>query len=205
MADMEQQREQQDSTRVRGAVSERDEVGRSGVYPASGPFPSGPAELRGQSELAHPEERRTDRLLPRAHDEVQTTLNLLGRAVFGGYFVYNGINHFLNREMLADAARHKGVPLAGIAVPFTGAMLVAGGLSLLLGKRPKLGTGLIMGFLATVSPTMHAFWTDQDDQERMGDMIHFAKNMGLIGGLLLAASLPEPWPTSIDRAMQRTS
>ncbi len=201
MADM----EQQDPTRIRGPVSERDEVGRSGVYPASGPMPSGPAELRGQSEFAHPEER-ADRLLPRPHDQVQRTLNLLGRAVFGGFFIYNGINHFLNRGMFVDAARHKGVPLAGIAVPFTGAMLVAGGLSLVLGKRPRLGTGLIMGFLATVSPTMHAFWADEDDQERIGDMINFAKNMGLIGGALLAASLPEPWPTSIDRAMQqRTS
>jgi putative oxidoreductase len=156
------------------------------------------------ADMEYPEER-FDRLLP-AHDghgDVQTTLNLLGRVVFGGYFIYNGINHFMNRRMLVDHARHKGVPMADIGVPLTGAVLVAGGVSLLLGKRPRLGSGLIMGFLATVSPTMHAFWADEDDQERLSDTINFAKNMGLMGGALLAASMPQPWPTSVDRLMER--
>jgi putative oxidoreductase len=200
---MADQFQQPDPGRMQGRTSQVEDVGRSGVYPASGPFPPGEAELRGQSEFAHPEER-SQRLLPegRGHD-VDRTLNLIGRAVFGGYFLYNGVNHFVNRQMLAGHARHKGVPLADIAVPLSGAMLVAGGMSLLLGKRPKLGTGLIMGFLATVSPTMHAFWADRDEQERQGDVIHFAKNIGLIGAALLAASMPEPWPFSVDRAMRR--
>jgi hypothetical protein len=34
-----------------------DEVGHTGIYPASGPWPTGDAPLRGQGELAHPEER----------------------------------------------------------------------------------------------------------------------------------------------------
>src|SRR5262245_48735876 len=32
----------------------------------------------------------------------------VGRAIFGGYFLYNGINHFKNRSMLSGFARSKG-------------------------------------------------------------------------------------------------
>ena len=34
-----------------------DQVGHSGIYPASGPWPPGDAPVRGQGELGHPEER----------------------------------------------------------------------------------------------------------------------------------------------------
>jgi putative oxidoreductase len=196
---MAEQTQQPDPMRTQGRTSQVDEVGRSGVYPASGPLPEGPADVREQGEFAHPDERRQHLLTEGRGHDVDRTLHLIGRAVFGGYFLYNGINHFVNREMLSGYAKHKGLPLADIAVPASGAMLVAGGLSLLLGKRPKLGTGLIMGFLATSMPTMHAFWADRDEQERGADVINFARNIGLIGAALLAASLPEPWPFSVDR------
>jgi putative oxidoreductase len=200
---MADQIQQPDPTRMQGRTSQVEDVGHTGVYPASGPLPDGPAEMRGQGELAHPEERQQRLLTEGRGRDVDRTLNLLGRALFGGYFLYNGINHFRNRDMLTGYAKNKGVPLAGIAVPITGAMLVAGGVSLLLGNKPKIGTGLIMGFLATASPTIHAFWADRDDQERANDTINFMRNIGLIGAAMLAASLPEPWPVSVDRAMQR--
>jgi hypothetical protein len=41
-----------------------DEVGHSGIYPASGPWPTGDAPLRGQGELAHPEERAARLAVP---------------------------------------------------------------------------------------------------------------------------------------------
>jgi hypothetical protein len=36
-----------------GGQGRTDEVGRSGVYPASGPFPSGPAQLRSPDSFVH--------------------------------------------------------------------------------------------------------------------------------------------------------
>ena len=44
----------QDVTAGRGR---RDEVGRSGIHPASGPLPPGDVPVRGQEELGHPESR----------------------------------------------------------------------------------------------------------------------------------------------------
>jgi putative oxidoreductase len=183
-----------------------DEVGRTGIYPASGPWPPGPAEVREQGELAHPEERRRHRLLlssplPTAQQEM--ALHLVGRTVLGGYFLYNGLNHFQNRERLTGYARSKHVPLAPVAVPLTGAMLIAGGLSLLLGRRPKIGAALVAGFLGAVSPVMHAYWKAENEQERGAELSNFAKNLALIGAAALVASTPEPWPASVDRAIDR--
>ncbi len=172
-----------------------DEVGRTGIYPASGPLPPGGATVRGQAELGHPEQHRAQRLLT---GHVSNTAPLLvARALFGGYFLYNGINHFLNFTMMRGYAQAKGTPVPGLAVAGTGLMLIAGGLSLLTGVRPKMGASLISTFLAGVSPQMHAFWKEADQQARMSEMINFTKNVALVGGALFAAATPEPWPAAL--------
>ena len=122
---------------------------------------------------------------------------LFGRALFGGFFLYNGINHFLNRGMMTGYSASKGVPYPEAAVAGSGAMLVLGGLSVLTGVRPKLGTSLIGAFLLGVTPKMHDFWNVQDPQQRMGEQINFSKNLALLGGALIAAGVPEPWPASV--------
>src|SRR6202022_683005 len=103
-----------------------------------------------------------------------------GRIVFGGFFLYNGINHLNQRKMLAQYAGSKNVPIPDIAVTATGLALIAGGTSILLGVKPKLGVAAIVGFLASVSPMMHDFWSAQDPQQRMNEMIHFSKNMAML-------------------------
>ena len=125
---------------------------------------------------------------------------LLGRIVFGGFFLYNGINHFKQRKSLAQYAKGKNVPLADIAVPATGAALMVGGSSILLGIKPKLGALAIIGFLASVSPTMHDFWKQQDPGQRMNDMINFGKNMALLGAAVALMAVEEPWPASVPVA-----
>ena len=130
----------------------------------------------------------------------ERTALLFGRAIFGGFFLYNGINHFLNREMMTGYSASKGVPYPEAAVTGSGAMLVLGGLSVLMGVRPKLGTSLISAFLLGVTPKMHDFWNVQDPQQRMGEQINFSKNVALLGGALIAAGVPEPWPASVPVA-----
>lgn len=125
---------------------------------------------------------------------------LLGRILFGGFFLYNGINHFKQRKSLAQYAKGKNVPLADIAVPATGAALLVGGSSILLGIKPKLGALAIIGFLASVSPTMHDFWKQQDPGQRMNDMINFSKNMALLGAAVALMAVEEPWPASVPLA-----
>jgi len=127
----------------------------------------------------------------------ETAALVLGRAIMGGFFLYNGINHFRNRAMLEGYSTMKGVPYPQVAVPASGAMLVLGGLSLLAGMRPKLGASLIGAFLAGVTPKMHDFWNVADAQQRAGEQVNFTKNLGLLGAALIAAAVPEPWPASL--------
>ncbi len=174
-----------------GSEHQVEHVGRSGLYPMSGPHPELGAELRGQGELAHPEERR--RRLLRGATQSAAPL-LVGRALFGGFFLYNGVNHFQNRGSMTEYARSKGVPAPALAVVATGAMLVASGISLISGVQPKIGAALATTFLAGVSPVMHAFWREEDPQQQMAEMVNFTKNVALIGGAMFAAVVPEPWP-----------
>jgi len=75
---------------------------------------------------------------------------LLGRLVFGGFFIMSGIDHFRHKKQMAEYAGVKKVPKPEIAVQATGAMLILGGTSILLGIKPKLGTLAVIGFLAGV-------------------------------------------------------
>jgi len=125
---------------------------------------------------------------------------LIGRVLLGGFFLYNGINHFRQAEALASYAKSKNVPAAKAGVIASGAMLTFGGASLILGVKPKLGIAAIIGFLSGVSPLMHDFWNMEDPQQRQNDMINFTKNMALVGAALALLQLEEPWPISVDEA-----
>jgi uncharacterized membrane protein YphA (DoxX/SURF4 family) len=109
---------------------------------------------------------------------------LLGRFIFGGFFLYNGINHFIQRKEMAQYVSAKNVPMPDAAVTASGVALTLGGASLMLGVKPALGAAAVAGFLAGVSPVMHDFWKVQDPEKRQGEMINFAKNMALLGGAL---------------------
>jgi putative oxidoreductase len=115
-----------------------------------------------------------------------------GRLIFGGYFLYSGVHHITDREMLTGYAKSKGVTWPKAAVLGSGALLVLGGLSLLTGVKQKVGASMVTTFLAGVTPMMHDYWNVQDQGQRMNEMINFTKNLALIGGAAFAAAVGEP-------------
>lgn len=124
-------------------------------------------------------------------------LFLIGRIIFGGYFIYNGANHFISFGMLTQYANMKGVPLPAVAQSTAGIMLLLGGLSVMLGLYPVAGIVLLVAFLVPVSLMMHDFWKIEDAQSRMADKMNFARNMALLGALLMLLVVPLPWPLSL--------
>jgi putative oxidoreductase len=120
----------------------------------------------------------------------------LGRLVFGGFFLYNGINHFKQRQAMTQYTQAKGVPNPDWAVMASGAALAFGGASIILGVQPKLGVAAVAAFLASASPVMHNFWK-ADEAGKQGEMIHFSKNMALLGAALILLAVEEPWPASL--------
>jgi uncharacterized membrane protein YphA (DoxX/SURF4 family) len=122
---------------------------------------------------------------------------LIGRLVFGGFFLYNGIHHLKERKAMAGYAQSKNVPMAEVAVAGTGIAMIAGGTSILLGIKPKLGAAAIAIFLGGVSPVMHDFWRIEDPQQRMHETVNFTKNLALLGATLALLGVDEPWPASV--------
>ena len=106
-----------------------------------------------------------------------------GRFLFALIFLMAGANHF--NKLTIGYAASQGVPLASIAVPLSGVLAIAGGLSILLGYRAKLGAWLIVLFLVPVSFMMHKFWTVSDPMMAQLQMILFMKNVSMLGGALL--------------------
>lgn len=81
-----------------------------------------------------------------------------------------------------------GMPNPELAVRFNGAAMVVGGVALATGIMPRAATA---GLVASMIPTTlagHRFWADDDPGTRKGNLIHFLKNVGLVGGLLALAA-----------------
>jgi putative oxidoreductase len=94
---------------------------------------------------------------------------------------------------MAAYARSAKVPAAEAAVVLTGLMLLAGGLSLLLGVHPRIGAGLLFVFLVVVAFWMHPYWRVQDPMQRAGQDAQFWKNLTLAGAMLWIVATPG-WP-----------
>ncbi len=125
---------------------------------------------------------------------------LIGRIIFGGFFLSSGISHLQKRKEMAAYAESKGIPAAELAVTLSAVPLIAGGASMLLGVKPKMGTLALLGFLAGVSPVMHDFWRNEDPNESENNKINFMKNMALAGAALALMGVDEPWEASVPVA-----
>jgi len=124
-------------------------------------------------------------------------LFLLGRVIFGGFFVYNGANHFLINATMVQYAAAKGIPMPEVAVVVAGVLILVGGFCVLTGFEPYVGLSCIALFLVCVTPMMHNFWALTNPTDRLNEMGHFLSNAALLGGTLMMFAIPQPWPHSI--------
>ncbi|HZQ56041.1 MAG TPA: DoxX family protein [Bryobacteraceae bacterium] len=121
---------------------------------------------------------------------------LIGRFIFGGFFLYVGIHQLKEKKRLGQDAAAKNLPEPETAVMASGITLIVGGASIVLGLRPKIGAAAIIAFLASVSPLFHDFWNTADPDARQNDFFHFTKNLALLGAALALAGIEE-WPASV--------
>ena len=119
----------------------------------------------------------------------------IGRILYAAIFINSGIFHF--SSMAIAYANSQDVPYAGILVPLSGAMAVAGGLSILVGYKAKWGAWLIIAFLIPVTLMMHAFWHFNEPAQQQVQMAMFLKNTSMLGAAFLIAWFGAG-PLSID-------
>ena len=125
----------------------------------------------------------------------QPAVVLLGRFLYVLIFLMAAPTHF-SKQTIAYAVA-QGVPLASVAVPLSGIIALAGGLSILLGYRAKIGAWLIVLFLVPITPMMHKFWTVHDPAMAQIQMVMFMKNLAILGGALLITQFGSG-PVSLD-------
>jgi len=117
---------------------------------------------------------------------------LLGRLLFALIFLMSAPMDFSSQTIAYAASQ--GVPFASIAVPLAGVIALAGGLSVLLGYRARIGAWLIVLFLAAVTPMMHNFWVVTDPTMHQMQFIMFLKNLSMLGGaLFISQTGAGPW------------
>jgi len=123
---------------------------------------------------------------------VAAPVALLGRVLFALIFLMAAPMNFSGKTIAFAASQ--GVPLASISVPLSGVVALAGGLSILLGYRARIGAWLIVLFLAAVTPMLHNFWAVADPMMHQMQFIMFMKNLSMLGGaLFISQAGTGPW------------
>ena len=123
-------------------------------------------------------------------------LFMIGRLIAGGYFVMSGATHFIQLGSLTGYAQSKNVPMAKLAVTFSGLLLLLGGVSILTGIYPQIGIACIAAFFLGVTFKMHDYWNAPKEQ-KMSEKINFMKNVALLGSALMWLAIQTPWPYSL--------
>lgn len=132
---------------------------------------------------------------------VEQNLLLAGRILAAVLLLFNGVNHFLNTGQVTGYAEYKGLPAPQVMVYLSGIVLLATGLSILLGVYPVIGSIVAALFVLVAAVTIHDFWT-VEGEDRVNELNHFLKNIGITGGLLaLAATGYEVWEYSLEMGL----
>ncbi len=129
---------------------------------------------------------------------VYEVLQLVARILLSWMFLQSAYAHLTQVKPMGAYAKSAGVPLPEVAVAGTGVMLLAGGLSLLLGFHPRIGAGLLFIFLVVVAFWMHAFWRVTDPMQRGAQRAQFWKNITIAGAMLwIFVNTSWPWPWAL--------
>jgi putative oxidoreductase len=89
-------------------------------------------------------------------------------------------------------------------VKLNAAVQIGAGLLLATGKLRRLAALALIGSIIPTTYAGHRFWEETDDATRAQQRVHFLKNMGLLGGLMLAATDTEGAPSLSWRAKTQT-
>jgi uncharacterized membrane protein YphA (DoxX/SURF4 family) len=91
-------------------------------------------------------------------------------------------------------------------IRLNGGLQVAAGVLLSLGRYRRLAALALIGSIIPTTIAGHAFWSEVDDEKRAQQQTQFLKNLGLLGGLILAAVDTEGAPSAtwrIKRTVRR--
>ena len=143
-----------------------------------------------------------------------TVVRRLARPLLSTIFVSGGLEALRNPVPKVAAAEPVAPPIASklpylpedpeTLVKINAGVQVGAGLMLALGRLPRLSSVLLAGSLVPTTLAGHRFWEESDPTQRAAQQMHFFKNLGLLGGLMLAAVDTEGRPGLAWRAQHAT-
>jgi uncharacterized membrane protein YphA (DoxX/SURF4 family) len=116
----------------------------------------------------------------------------LARLCLSGIFIVGGYEAFMEPAPRTKRLPNLGMSESELAVKINGASMVLGGVAMGLGIFPKMAA---FGLLSSLIPTTlagHPFWKEPEATTLKQQRLQFAKNLGLIGGLLLVLADAKP-------------
>jgi uncharacterized membrane protein YphA (DoxX/SURF4 family) len=138
-----------------------------------------------------------------------TVLRSVARPLLASMFFYGGVSAIKNAKTMAPRARpvadaiHNAAPGVEISpanlVRASGVLQIAAATSLATGHVPRTSSVILAGSLVPATATGHQFWNETDPVARKNQLVHFLKNLSMIGGLLMATLDPDPHKKFIGR------
>jgi putative oxidoreductase len=113
--------------------------------------------------------------------EAARFLPLIGRLLIGLVFLMSGLGKLVSFGPTTAYISSVGLPLAPLGWAIAVVMEIAGGLSLIVGFRVKKAALGLAGFTLVAGIFFHHDFADKNQ------MIHFLKNLVIIGGFLQIA------------------
>ncbi|WP_333679410.1 DoxX family protein [Dyella sp.] len=130
-------------------------------------------------------------------ERYRDVLLLIARILLMALFVIFGWDKFLNFSGTADYMESVGLPFATLASLIALFMELVVGVAILLGFYTRPLAFALCLYTVITALLGHRFWALTGGL-RLDTMIHFYKNMGIAGGLLLLC-LTGPGKFSLDR------
>ena len=107
----------------------------------------------------------------------------LARILTSAVYLGTSTNAIQNAEHMTAAPEALGLPEPVRMVQLHGLTNLTAGSMLALGIKPKLAAWALIGNLIPTTLGGHRFWEEDDEAGKIGQQIHFMKNVSMLGGL----------------------
>ena len=118
-----------------------------------------------------------------------TTLTLVvGRIFLSVFILLSGVTKIARNKMMVEYAMSKKLPMPGAAIALAVLIELAGGISVLTGFHARVAAAILIVYLIPTTLIFHNFWAAAG-AEKQNQGVHFMKNVAIMGGLLILASI----------------
>jgi putative oxidoreductase len=125
----------------------------------------------------------------RAAAGVNDAVLAIGRILIAIIFVNSGVEKFMDLGATASALASKNLPLPSVLAALTATLELVGGLLIILGWQTRIFALALAAFSAVAAYFFHDFWNLPAGPGHTNMMIHFMKNVSIIGGFLMLCAV----------------